>query len=145
MKTSFILNALVASALPSSLDQAKLIQACEASLNAYKVKSTEAARNSVKNYKGGTSEFSEEETIAYIGQTDIVSRFVCWHDKVDKLQADTTRKAEKIGCVASLQVAEIPPSFADWLAKFGSNAQAAPAKPAQSGNGKPAAAKPVAA
>jgi len=113
MKTQFVINALVACALPKITDQAKLAQACEAYLNSMKAVEEKSSRSGLRDIKkSNDSRTTETLQTTYAGERNIVSDFVGWHDKVVNISS----KATKIGCV--LNVSEVPPRFADWIAKF---------------------------
>ena len=113
MKTQFILNSLVATALPKTTDKGKLSQAVEAYINSMKPVEEKASRSGLREVKkSNDARLVETTQTTFAGERNIVSDFVQWHDRVQSLSA----KAEKIGCV--LNVAEIPPRFANWLAKF---------------------------
>ena len=113
MKTQFVLNSLVATALPKTTDKSKLSQAVEAYINSMKPIEEKATRGGLREVKkSNDARLTETTQTTFAGERNIVSDFLQWHDRVQSLSA----KAEKIGCV--LNVAEIPPRFANWLAKF---------------------------
>src|ERR1041384_4747015 len=113
MKTQFVLNSLVATALPKNTDKSKLSQAVEAYINSMKPIEEKASRSGLREVKkSNDARLVETTQTTFTGERNIVSDFLQWHDRVQSLSA----KAEKIGCV--LNVAEIPPRFANWLAKF---------------------------
>ena len=119
MKTSFSLNALVASALPQSTDKSKLAQAVESYLNAMKAVEEKAIRGGLREIKkSNDARLTETTQTTFAGEKNIVSDFLQYHDRVVSLST----KAEKLGCV--LNVAEIPPRFANWLGKFQTKAEA---------------------
>jgi len=82
--------------------------------------------------KSNDARLTETTQTTFAGERNIVSDFLQWHDRVQSLSA----KAEKIGCV--LNVAEIPPRFANWLAKFQTKEPKAESKAKV--NGEPAVA-----
>ena len=113
MKTQFVLNSLVATALPKTTDKSKLSQAVEAYINSMKPIEEKASRSGLREVKkSNDARLVETTQTTFTGERNIVSDFLQWHDRVQSLSA----KAEKIGCV--LNVAEIPPRFATWLSKF---------------------------
>jgi hypothetical protein len=113
MKTSFKLHTLVANALPTVCDQAKLTQAIEAYLNGMKQLSEESTRGSLKEIKkSNDARLTEQVKTLYAGDRNIVSDFLQHHDRIVSVVA----RAEKLGCVVT--VAELPGRFAPWLAKF---------------------------
>jgi type II secretory pathway pseudopilin PulG len=132
MKTTFNLNALVASALPQSTDKSKLTQAVEAYLNAMKAVEEKAIRGGLREIKKtNDARLTETTQTTFAGERNIVSDFLQYHDRVVSLST----KAEKLGCV--LNVAEIPPRFANWLGKFAkAEAKAPENKPVGKTNGK---------
>lgn len=143
MKTSFVLSAIVLAAITNrdkTTNIAKLTQAVESNLNAFKVVGERSEITKAKADDSLTS-VTERGEVDYTGKTDIVSRFFVWHTEVVKF----ARKGEKLGCVA--MVAEIPPRFNEWLDRFtakGARTQSAVKsgkaerkgeKPASNGNG----------
>ena len=113
MKTQFVLNSLVATALPKTTDKSKLSQAVEAYINSMKPIEEKASRSGLREVKkSNDARLVETTQTTFTGERNVVSDFLQWHDRVQSLST----KAEKIGCV--LNVAEIPPRFASWLGKF---------------------------
>src|SRR6185436_8404663 len=113
MKTQFIVNTLVASALPKSTDKSRLSQAVEAYINSMKPIEEKASRGGLREVKkSNDARLVETTQTTFAGERNIVSDFLQWHDRVVSLSG----KAEKVGCVVN--VAEVPPRFANWLAKF---------------------------
>jgi hypothetical protein len=133
MKTQFSLNTLVATALPKTTDKSKLSQAVEAYINSMKPIEEKATRGGLREVKkSNDARLTETTQTTFAGERNIVSDFLQWHDRVQSLSA----KAEKVGCV--LNVAEIPPRFANWLAKFQTKEPKAESKAKV--NGEPAVA-----
>ena len=113
MKTQFVLNSLVATALPKTTDKSKLSQAVEAYINSMKPIEEKASRSGLREVKkSNDARLVETTQTTFTGERNIVSDFLQYHDRIVSLNG----KAEKLGCV--LNVAEIPPRFANWLAKF---------------------------
>lgn len=113
MKTKFTLSLIVVTALPSMVKQDKLSQAVEAYLNGMQTVEETAKRGGLKEVKkSADSRVTESLTTTYAGERNIVSNFIQWHDRVVSL----ANRAEKFGC--QVTCTEIPPIYADWLAKF---------------------------
>jgi hypothetical protein len=133
MKTQFVLNTLVATALPKTTDKSKLSQAVEAYVNSMKPIEEKATRGGLREVKkSNDARLTETTQTTFAGERNIVSDFLQWHDRVVSLSS----KAEKVGCI--LNVAEIPPRFANWLAKFQTKEPKADSKAKV--NGEPAVA-----
>ena len=131
MKTVFSINSLVALALPQVTDTDKLTQACEAYLNGMHALSSESNRGGLReSKKNNDARVIETVATTYTGERNVVSDFLQWHDRVVSWVA----KGEKIGCVGN--VGEVPPRFANWLAKFAKADKATDAKPTAKRNPK---------
>lgn len=139
VKIAFVLHSLVAGLLPKSIDQKKLVEACEAYRNGMEIvegsaKTERKLRIAGSKSAGTKAEERQSIRVTMTGKDNVVSRFIAYNDEVRV----TSERAAKFEGELSLKV--LPSEFEAWITtKFDTKAPKAPAKSkSDEGNGAPA-------